>query len=269
VPEAQEVTAICSDPADRLRFFRTSEEFVPKARFPDLGRHDDDQVYLEPIEVATGESLGLVFASGFMTALRCLDRHADHSRPQLAPALAGRMRDLAAGLHDGRGGYRFFQDTRRYGEDVDTTALLNAALLLNGDLSADANRLARARLLSSRVTDRGFSVWLDAAAEGRPLVFDAVVDLNVVGALTLLGGQPVDPHELENAATRAIESCQAGKGGYYQNLDFVRYLSALWRRLACLPPDDPTATTSIEEFGGEIVFQHRDGRIGYILRCVN
>jgi len=258
-------TGTRTDIAERLAFFRSSDEFDVSGGVRPAG--SDQLAYLEPVEIKSGEAIGLVFPCGFMTALKCLEAHASPGGapgPNVGPR--SHMRRLASRLHDGRSGYRFFQDARRYPHDADTTALVNAALLMNGDLSANGRERARGRLLANRLEGGGFSVWLEHEAANRPAIRDAVVDMNVAGALALLSDDKADRALLESAAAEAITACERAASGYYRNLPFVRYVAGLWFRLMHLPDVVHSAPWTLDDFRGQIVFQHSDGAIGYLAR---
>lgn len=259
------MTDASSDVADRLNYLKTCKEFIPSGSHA-RARDPDDAVYLELVEIASGESLGVVFPNGFMTAVKCLEAYAASPTRAVSVGLREQMRELASRLHDGRCGYRFFQDSQRYPEDADSTALLNAALLVNGDLPPRAQALAQVRILGSRVDNRSFSVWLLDGSARRAEVRDAVVDMNVFGALVLLsGGKAEFRNAFECAAAKAVVACEAGASVYYNNPQFVRHLHAVWYRL--LVPVDCTAQPllSMERFRGEILAQHRDGAVGYVM----
>jgi len=259
------MTVESPDSADRLNYLKTCKEFIPsgsRASRPD----PDGPVYLELVEIASGDSLGMMFPNGFMTAVKCLEAYVTSPNRAVSLGLCVQMRKLASRLHDGRFGYRFFQDSQRYPEDVDSTALLNAALLITGDLPRPARALAQARIIASRVDDAGFSVWLVDGRGKRPAVRDAVVDMNAFGALVLLsGGNSEFRVAFEHAATKAVAACEAGKSMYYTNSGFVRHLWTLWRHV--IDPEDNRleSVSVIEKFKGHILARHQDGTIGYVI----
>ena len=258
------MTRAASEPNARLDYLKTCNEFVPRLDYESL-RDPDGAVYLELAEIPSGESLGFVFPNGFMTAVKCLDVYASSHRREVSPRLCAQMRELAARLHDGRCGYRFFQDSRRYPEDVDSTAVLNATLLISGDLTLAARKLAQDRLLGSRTSDGGFSVWLAGGAANRPMVRDPVVDMNTFAALVLLSGEKAEfYHSFERAAAQALAACERGDSLYYNNLLLVEELVSLWRHII-LGIRQPKGELVTERFRGHIVAQHRDGTIGYVV----
>jgi hypothetical protein len=254
-----------ADAADRLNYLKTCEEFVSRSSCgPSVDA--DGPVYLELVEIVSRESLGLVFPNGFMTAVKCLEASATFPKRATSPRLRAQMRELAARLHDGRCGYRFFQDSRRYPEDVDSTSLLNAALHVTGELPAPARELAKNRILASRLDDNGFSVWLMDGTTTRPQIRDAVVDMNAFGALALLsGGEPEFRNSFQNAAIKAVTACEAGNSVYYNHAGFVRELRALWARLLGLGNNRGRTVSIIDKFRGQVLAQHRDGAVGYLI----